>query len=683
MKNNFIIILVFMIFGSVTAQNYKFGKVSKEEIEEQFYPQDSTADAAYLYKFRKTYYNYNNNSGFEIVNEVHIRMKLYTTEGFGYATFKLPYVTPESGQSEKISGVKAYTYNIDEKGKMNEDKLSKNDVFDEKVSKFRHIKNVTMPNLKEGSVIEFKYTMTSPFIDYVDDLQFQHGIPVKKIQYTIETPEWLVFTKKNKGYYYVKPIETARNGSITFRTKVRTKNNYTTSRGAPGGGNTTSTSYENTKQNLAYNISSYEAENIPALKDNEPFVGSVRSYRGGVKYEMTGTRYPNSRLKNYSTTWNNVAKEIYKSSNFGGELSKTNYFKNDLDALLAGVTSEVEKMAKVFQFVKSNVKWNGYNGKYTDQGVKKAYEDHTGNAAEINLMLTAMLREAGLNANPVLVSSKGNGVPLFPTIKGFNYVISSVQFSDNSQVLLDATEPFSMPNVLPKRDLNWNGRVVTENGESSWVKLAASEHATTENMVMVKVSDDFMVNGFIRTKYDNLKALDFRKSKNHIKDEELRAKYEENNNIEVEDFKIVNQDVLNKVIIRNVKFSSEDLVEGIGNKLYIEPSLFLTKRTNPFKLEDRKFPVDFATVWRDVNKVTIQIPKGYRVETLPEPLAIALPDNLGVFKYQVVIGGNKIKTVSILEFNAAMIPPKYYTFLKDFYGQVVQKESEKIVLVKI
>jgi hypothetical protein len=192
-----------------------------------------------------------------------------------------------------------------------------------------------------------------------------------------------------------------------------------------------------------------------------------------------------------------------------------------------------------------------------------------------------------------------------------------------------------------------------------------------------------MVNGFIRTKFDNLNALSFRKGNNHIKDEELRTKYEENNNIEIEDFKIVNQEILNKPIIRNVKFSSEDLVEAIGNKLYIEPSLFLTKRINPFKLVERKFPVDFATIWKDINKVTIQIPKGYALETLPEPLAIALPNNMGVFKYQVMQSGNKIKTISSLEFNTSMIPPQYYNFLKDFYGKIVKKESEKIVLVKI
>lgn len=127
----------------------------------------------------------------------------------------------------------------------------------------------------------------------------------------------------------------------------------------------------------------------------------------------------------------------------------------------------------------------------------------------------------------------------------------------------------------------------------------------------------------------------------------------------------------------------EDLVEQINGKIYIEPLLFFSTHTNPFKLEDRKFPVDFATPWKDKNTVSIKIPEGYKVETLPESLAIGLPENLGVFQFQTSTAGNKINTICIIQFNSAIIAPQYYTALKDFYGQMVKKQSEKIVLVKM
>ena len=111
--------------------------------------------------------------------------------------------------------------------------------------------------------------------------------------------------------------------------------------------------------------------------------------------------------------------------------------------------------------------------------------------------------------------------------------------------------------------------------------------------------------------------------------------------------------------------------------------LFLTEHNNTFRLEERKFPVDFTSPWMVKNTVSIKIPEGYKVETLPENLAIGLPDSLGFFKYQIIESAGKINTISVLQFNSAIIAPQYYTFLKDFYGKLVKKESEKIVLIKI
>lgn len=637
---------------SVVAQNYKFGKVSQQELEEEFHPKDSTADAAYLYKYRRSFFNYTPNQGFQLVTEIHQRIKIYTKEGFDYATTSIRYYKPDGGESETVNRIKGYTFSLDN-GKVVKEKLGKDGIFKEKINKYNSKIKITMPNIKEGCVLEMKYVITSPYATSISDVQFQKGIPIKKLKSQIEIPEYYKYNKRSKGIHNIPMETTSKSGTI---------------------GNTN------------YNVEVYifEGNDVPALKNDEAFVANIYNFRGGMKFELASTDFINvgGEYKSYSTTWENVSKEIFKSISFGSELNKSNYYKKDLESLLANYNTDNDKISAIFQHVKDKVKWNGFYGKYTEKGVRKAYKENTGNVADINLMLTAMLRSAGFNANPILVSSKGNGVPLFPTLKGFDYVISSIKTADNALILLDATEQFSMPNILPARALNWNGRLVNKDGSSSWIQLASSKSANEENMVMVKVSEDLMVEGFIRTKYENFNALNYRKNNNHIKEEELITKYEENNNLEIEDFKIVNKENLYKPITRNVKFSSEDLIEEIGNKIYIEPSLFLTVSKNPFKSDDRKFPVDFMVSWKDKNRVSIQVPEGYAIEKLPESMAIGLPDNLGVFKYQVAQMGNKISTVSILQFNSHIIPSKYYKNLKDFYGKLVKKQSEKIILVK-
>ena len=653
MKKKIIVLFILIAqIATVSAQNYKFGKVSKEELEEKFHPIDSTADASYLYKYRRSYFNYSDTQGFQLITEIHQRIKIYTKEGFEYATKSINYYNPDSGERESVNSIKGYTFYL-KNGKVEKEKLSKDGIFQEKINEYNSRKKITMSKIIEGCVLELKYTIVSPYPTSIEDVEFQKSIPIKKLKSQIEFPEYYTFKTIAKGYYSV-PMTNTSKGSKIGNTNFRTE------------------------------IFNFEDENIPALKNNEAYVANINNYRGGVKFELAQTNFISigGDFKNYSNSWETVSKQIFKSTSFGSELDKSSYYKDDLEKILANNTTDQDKIGAIFEFVKSQVKWNGFYGKYAEKGVRAAYKENTGNVADINLMLTSMLRSAGLEANPVLVSSRGNGVPLFPTLNGFDYVISIVQFPDNSYVLLDATELYSLPNVLPVRALNWDGRIVTKDGTSSWVKLSSTKHAIEDNMMMVKISDDLIVEGLIRTKYENLNALNFRKNYNHIKEEELIKDYEENNNIETEEFKILNQEDIYKDIVRNVKFSSEDLIEQIGNKLYIEPNLFLTKRENPFKLAERKYPVDFATAWRDINRVSIEIPEGYTVEKLPESLAIALPNNLGVFKYQVSQNGNKVKSLSILEFNSAMIPSEYYAYLKDFYSKLVKKQTEKIVLIK-
>lgn len=662
-----ITLLLFIITLTITAQEVKFGKVSAAEINEQFHPLDSTANAAYLYKYRKTYYDYNQTEGFIVITEIHERIKIYNKEGLDYANRSISYYKPESGGKEKVSSIKGYTFNIKD-GKIIKEKLSKNQIFDEKKSKFYSQKKIAMPAATVGSVIDLKYEIRSPFIYNIEDVKFQYAIPVKKYFTKIQIPEYFVFRKNSKGYYHIPLKKSFSDKSIKFTSSNRRQ--YAT------------TSFQSSTTNYKTIDNSFTTNNVPALNNNEPFVGSIKNYRGGISYELSSVQYPNSSIEYFNTTWEDVSKTIYKSSNFGGELSKTSYFKKDLPVLLENTSNDYEKLGAVFQHVKSKVKWNKYYSMYTDQGVRKAYKEGVGNVADINLMLTAMLREAGLNANPVLVSSINNGTPLFPTKKGFDYVISIVEFPDNSYVLLDATERYSTPNVLPFRVLNWNGRKVTKDGNSSWVTLTPKKHALLDQKLYTKITPENTIEGLQKTTFKNFYALNYRSENNKLKEEVVITNLEEKHGIEIDEFKVINDKTLGKPVSRTIKFTRDDLIEEINGKLYINPLLYLATTENPFKSEERKFPVNFVTPWLDKNFVYITIPEGYKVEFLPETLAIGLPDNLGVFKFIVKQSGNKISAQSIMQFNNALIAPQYYSTLKKFYADLVAKQAEKIILVK-
>ncbi|MDO5979634.1 DUF3857 domain-containing protein [Flavivirga spongiicola] len=655
------------------AQDYKFRKVSKEELQEKFNPLDSAASATYLYKYRKTFFEYHQGKGFQLITEIHERIKIYNKEGFGYATKQVSLFN-NGGHKEEINSIKAYTYNLLE-GKIEEAKLTKEGMFETEKSKRLNEMKFTLPNIKEGCVVEFKYKVVSPFYSLVDDFVFQYDIPVKKLDARFEVPEYFVFKVNTKGFLPVIPKTKKKNDKITFTNKTR-------SSGTGIRNGITRTSYSSSDLEFIKNISSYNLTNVPALKE-EPHVNSINNYRSSVKYELSYEKLPQSTIKYYSTTWEDVVKTIYKSSYFGEELNKTSYFKDEIDAVISSISDPVQRTALIFDFVKSKVKWNGYNSKYTNDGVKKAYKDQVGNVAEINLMLTSMLKYAGLNAYPVLVSTRRNGVPIFPTREGYNYVVSYVKFPEGS-VLLDATNKYSTPNVLPFRALNWQGRVISENGGSTLVDLYPKEKSKNNISMMINLNEDGSISGGCRSVKTNHNALSYRERYNDANEDDFIEKLENKySGLEISEFKVTNGLDLSKPIIESYKFVKESQADIIGDKIYFSPMFFLRTAENPFKLEKRAFPVDFGYPSTSKYRIIINLPEGYKVESVPESAAFSMPDNLGLFKFNISNNGSSIQLLIDAKINESIISPLYYDALKEYFKQIIEKENEQIVLTKV
>ncbi len=666
-----LIVLLFLMGNILNSQDIKFGKVSKEELQEKFNPQDSTVAAIFLYKYRSTYFQYGNGNGFELITEVHERIKIYNKDGFDYATKKIKLYKNGSGK-EVVNGLKAYTYNL-ENGKVTDTKIGKDGQFSTALSENWNEESFTMPNLKEGSVIEYKYKIVSPFVSNVDEFVFQHDIPVKRLVAHMDTPEYFNFRMSGKGFLNIVP-KTERKSktlNITQRVKENSKDGYSAG----------TTKQQRSTLTYISTITSYELNNVPALKE-EPYVNGINNYRAGMKYELSFTKFPNSPMKQYATDWEAVVKTIYNSTNFGGELKKTGYFEKDVDALLAAATTDAEKIGMIFNFVKSKVKWDEFYGKYTSDGVKKAYKDGTGNVAEINLMLTAMLRHAGLDANPVLVSTRKNGVPLFPTREGYNYVVSSVQL-ENGIVLLDATSTYSTGNVLPFRALNWVGRVIKKDGSSSLVNLYPQKKSSTKVFMNTTLTGNGELNGKIRKAYSNHHAVNFRSDYIGNQDSYLEELEQDNGDMEIENFVVKNEKDLGKSVIASYDFHFEEGVDVIGDKIYFSPLLFLATSENPFKSENRQFPVDFGYPSSSNYVCSVNLPEGYTVESLPEPMSIGMPNSLGSFKYEILNKGTTVQLKVTSTINEPIISAEFYATLKEYFKKMIEKTNEKVVLSKV
>lgn len=647
------------------AQKYELGEVTKEELEEKSHPTDPSAGAAILYSKGESYMTVSESSGFDLITEVEMKIKIYSKEGYDWANKIIPYYSSDSDR-EFVDVNKAITYNLIN-GAIKKTKLKSEGEFVEEANKYWKQKKIVMPDVKEGSIIEYKYTIRSPFIHVLPEWKFQETIPVNHSEYATKIPEYFVFNANFRGYHAPKVIRTQNNRTYNYATKERTEGS--------------TTQFHNNKVEFIEHTTIYVLDKLPAMKD-ESYVNNIDNFTASVEHELSMTRYPNTPMKTYSTNWEDVTKSIYDSDSFGSELKKTGYYEKDIDVLITGITSPIEKAMAIFSYVKQRMNWNDYAGYHCDLGVKKAYKEKVGNSADINLMLTSMLRYAGLDSNPVLVSTRSNKIALFPARTAFNYVIAAVQI-DNKIILFDATSKSSMPNILPTRALNWVGRLIKKDGSSLNIDLIPTLVSREIINLSVNLDKEGKISGKGRDQYYDYNASRFRENfAGATKESSIERIEKYYKGIQINDYKVINDDPL-KPVVEEYDFVHDGLADIIGDKIYVNPMLFFTQVENPFKQEKREYPIDFIFPQQDKYMINISIPEGYVIESLPASLALTMEENMGGFKYLVGAQNNVIQIGVTMDINQANILPAYYPTLKDFYQKMIEKQTEKIVLKKM
>ena len=656
-----IVVLFFLFSLQSSAQNFDYGKVSKEELLEKAHPLDSTTAAAMIFKKVRTYFVYNLKNGFTVNHEYSYRIKIYKKEGLNWANFVVPYyVGYEEMNDEYVKFSNAVTYNL-ENGAIVKTKLNNEGSFKKNVNEYWNQATISMPNVKVGSVIEFTYNLKSENIVKFPVFENQYDIPLNYSEYKTEIPEFFIYKPLITGYVKVKSEEKLVNGFQNFDDK----NNQTTG--------------------IRYKQinSVYLSENVPAIKDEE-YLDNLKNYKSSIQYELERTRFPDQPVKDFTITWEGVAKTIFENKNFGKELNEQLYIIQDVKMILKNVVSKEEKLDVIFKFVQNKMNWNNDYGYFTDKGVKKAYLDNSGNVAEINFILIAMLKLAGINANPVLLSTIDHGIPAFPNRTVFNYVIAAADI-DGKQILLDGTSKFTTQNILPFHTLNWTGRLIKNDGTSQEINLVPNSPSKVSYTLMTKVDPLGQISGKFRVQKTDYEAYSFR-SKNGQSSEDAYLEKLENDlgAIQINDYQIENKGTdLSKPVMETFTFTSDKHCERIGGKMFINPLLFFAVNKNPFVQEKRQMPIYFGYPKQYKYSINMEIPEGYVVESIPKPLKMATEDKMLLFTIITLAEGNRIQIVITREINASILGADYYPGLKDFFQKMIEKQNEKIILKKV
>lgn len=640
----FILLFSFLICFSQKKKSSKIGNISIKELKMTQYENDTTANALVLYEHANHYLD--EKRDYNKTTDYYFRIKILKKDGFNKATIRIP-----SYGKEKVHHIKGITYNIDHGDRIKKTHLIEKNIFTKNLNdKWKEI-TFTMPALKVGSVIEYVYSITTPYSDMADWL-FQSDIPKIKSDFTASI--------LGNWKYNIRVV-----GFLALTT-----NQFNVDKNCvyiPGLG-------KGACALLAYGI-----ENIPAFKE-EKYMLSAKNFKSRLTFDLESYRHPSQGIEKYTKTWKDADKRL-KNNFLDKQTSKKNYFKKQLPKAILNNDLDINKAKAIYNFIKAHYTWNGHYWPSSKVRIKKAFANKTGNIFDINLSLYNALKAAKIDAYLVLTSTRNRAMPtkLHPVINEFNYLLVKA-IINNKEYYLDASKKQLPFGLVQFQALNGDGRVLNFKSGSFWEPIKINNKAFKTTKIKVNLKEEgTTANLKISTK--SYYAVNRREDIQLKSEDEYIEAFESNYPfLEVDTFKVENLNEVTKNLNENYGITLEDVYKD-GN-YYINPFLISQHTKNPFKLKKRDYPVDFGYPSEHTHIFSMQIPEGYKLKEEINNKTVTLPNNGGKYVITAKVKNKTLTLFSRININKSVYTSQEYHALKEFFNHIIKSQDFILEIIK-
>ena len=627
--------------------DYRFGKVSADELRMTSYDKDPDAAAVYLYEENSLFYQIDREIG--LTSDYRARIKILKSDGTDQANVSIPY-TDEYSVRESVFGIDAVAYNLVD-GKIVKTPLKKQYVFTEQVDENRKLVKFSIPEVREGTVIEYKFRKTSKNPIYIPSFRFQHDIPVARCHMQALIPEFFKFNLNLKGYVKINIEDGSTNGSVGSGSEM-----------------------------FSFNVREIKADatDIPALK-REAYVWCLNDFRSMLEFELSQIAFPGVPIRSYTSTWENV-NDMLKKSSFDTHCRIGNPFKDEVAAIKAGEGSPGEKIHAVLRLVQSKMKWNEKYRLFS-QGPRAAAGKGSGSSADINFVLMAALKDAGFQVTPILLSPRHMGrIPYtHPTIDGINAFVVRVALDEGKYAYVDGTNPNSDIDLLPTELLVDRARVYGVNDDSGWCDLTGiAKNASVINMIL-KLDTEGTVSGEFIEQHLNQPALlantAYTDAKSH---EEYVESLEKEHGIRIEELNL--EGTGTKKLVQKYRMSSQP--SGTDEFLYVNATIVPFMSTNRLNAQSRTLPIEFSYPMVYSIRCSLELPEGYTVEEMPKNINILAYEKGASCKYIAQAVGKYIQFRFQYSIERIVYLPSEFENLNSFLGMVADLSNSQFVIRK-
>lgn len=645
--------------------NLKYGKPSDAELALTDYPPDTAATAVMLFHTGKSYFKYSRD--FQFYTEHCVRIKVLKPEGAGYADVTIPYYAPDNKESDKegILRLNACAYNL-EGGKCVKTPMPEEYIVKERVDPTTCVVKFTVPAVRAGTVIEYRYTLLSGYYQQIDNWLMQENIPVVYNQYEIVIPSLLIYGIELRGKDHIRTEEKNSTLHITVTT---------------GGGRT----------QVAHDMSVparkliFTARDLAAMKQDEPYCWYPDDYKVQVCFELEGFNYPEEDYQPYTKDWAGIDKLLQKEDDetFGKQLRLDNPLREDMKQYSWQDLSTEEKAAQAFRILKDRIAWDG-RYRLQSPAPLEALKKGTGSNADINFIFLSMLRDLAIPAYPVVLSRRDRGMlPVtHPSLQRLNTFVVALADPKGKYSYLDGSMAYPCIDALPQVLLAEQARLIGPQPENEkWVNLMSIGSHTVQSVVTARIAPD-SITGSYTASYSGQTGNDFRSRYFQAADSNayaaqigIRLKGR------VENYRQEGAETGKNRVREEFDFACK--TERSGDLLYINPMILPHIAENPFTQTERELPVEFPYRYTYQSNVTLTLPEGYGVEELPDNKSYVTENSGITCKYLIRQVDNQINLRYSFTLKQDFVPSEQYRQLQTFWNEVVERNNAVIVLKKL
>jgi hypothetical protein len=518
--------------------------------------------------------------------------------------------------------------------------------------------------VREGSIIEVSYTIKSDDMFNLRTWEFQGEYPRLWSEYTARIPQCFNYVFLTQGYhpFHIKKQDMSyKTYSIIENNGVESHNTYTMRANV----------YDNR----------WVMKDVPALKE-EKFITSLDNYTAKIQFQLSEYREP-LVPKGVMGNWLTFSQDLLKNEHFGQAIDKpNNWLDDDIKAITAGAKTQLDKAKKIYAFVRDNFTCTNHNSFYIDDNLKTVFKKKNGTVGDINLLLIAMLKHENILAEPVLLSTRENGLTheVYPLIDRFNYVIAGCVI-DNLEYYLDATEPKLGFNKLPVRCYNGHARFISTSSPDPAYFVADSVREAKLTTVFIANGENKKLVSALTSKLGYYESLSIREKVGEKGKDELLKSIKTQYPAEYSISELQLDSLDNKDEPVQVRYSI-DLDNFNEDIVYFNPMMAEGYKDNFFKAVNRVYPVEMPYAMDEVFILNMEIPAGYDVDEIPKSAKVNMNEDEGFFEYLVSKTPTSIMLRSRLKLNKASFLPEDYESLRSFFDYVVKKHAEQIVFKK-